>query len=59
MKQKVLTDNSMEKRTIKWDGTRFGLVDLDRMKNHTHTTILNPREMLGMIEFGKELTNDE
>lgn len=58
MKQKVLTDNSMEKKTIKWDGTRFGLVVLDRMKNHTNTTILCPREMLDLIKFGGSLGKD-
>ncbi len=56
VKQKVITNNSSERLVIKWDGERFGLVC--SIKGQTwgiNAIILNPREMLELIEFAGNL----
>jgi len=52
--EKILTDNSSEKITVKWDGTRFALVS-ERKSNDigipSSIIILNPREMAELCKF--------
>lgn len=50
MAEKVITSNSEQVITIKWDGVRFSLTELDREKSKV--IILNPREMMEIILFG-------
>ena len=55
MKEKILTDNAGEKITVKWDGERFAMSqekgDGWYEAKESNTIILNPREMLTLIEF--------
>ena len=61
MKDKILVDNYDELIKVKWDGERFGLV-----KRYTyngviqiHSTLLNPREMRDLIDFGESCLKGE
>ena len=56
MAEKVITSNSEQVLTIKWDGERFSLIELDREKSKV--IILNPREMMEIIMFGGTLGKD-
>jgi len=56
MVEKVITSNSEQVLTIKWDGERFSLIELDREKSKV--IILNPREMMDIILFGGTLGKD-
>lgn len=55
--EKILTDNSSEKITVKWDGVAFALVrkrpvGTDKgTVTFTDTIILNPKEMLDLVRF--------
>ena len=55
MKERIITDNNSEKITVKWDGERFAVVsekgDGWYEAKESNTIILNPREMLDLIEF--------
>jgi len=61
MIETVITENSSEKLTVKWDGTRFAIV-LSRKNNDAGLTksviLLNPIEAMTLLEFlascGKE-----
>jgi len=61
MIKKVIADNSSEKITATWDGTRFGIVQL-RKDNDIGTPfsviLLNPDEAMILLKFlsscGKE-----
>lgn len=55
MIEKILTDNAGEKITIRWDGTRFAIVHQTKVAGYTKGIILNPREMLSLIEFAGKL----
>ena len=57
MKEKVITDNASEKITVKWDGERFALIKTVKWTDEpfTSTFILNPREMLDLIDFAGKL----
>ena len=54
MKEQILTDNSTEILKIVWDGTRFALTASRRfagIPTSRAVVLLNPREMLDLIEF--------
>jgi len=59
--EKIITDNTEETIRIIWDGTRFILIS-ERKGNDmgwaTATTLLNPKEMLDIIEFAGKLGRD-
>lgn len=55
--EKILTDNTVEKITVKWDGERFALIHKlkdDYIDLAPFTTILNPKEMLNLVEFANK-----
>lgn len=54
--EKILTDNSAGKLTIKWDEERFGLIEEFKppVIKDKQVIILNPREMADLIIFAKE-----
>ena len=56
--ERIITDNSSEKITVRWDGNRFALIS-ERKNNDlgvpSSIIILNPREMLDLIEFAGKL----
>ena len=52
---KVLTDNTSEIILAKWDGERFALVYVNKALAGTKTIILNPKEMMKLIEFAGKL----
>ncbi|KKM04732.1 hypothetical protein LCGC14_1761320 [marine sediment metagenome] len=57
MLEKVITDNTYEKVTARWDGERFALVwesDLLGTKR-MNVILLNTREMAELVEFVKEI----
>lgn len=56
MKEKVLTDNSVGKLTVRWDGERFALIEREGSKSKV--IILNPKEMLGLIQFAGSCGNE-
>ena len=56
MVEKVITSNSEQVLKIKWDGTRFALIELDREKSKV--IILNPKEMLEVVLFGGSCGKD-
>ena len=58
MLEKILTDSSSEKITIKWDGTRFALVEKRKGNDIGVTTsiiLLSPKEMMSLVEFAGKL----
>ena len=65
MKEKILTDTAIETVKVRWDGERFGIVrkrpvGTDKgTVTFTDTIILNPREMLDLIEFAGKLGRDD
>ena len=63
MIKKVITDNSSEKITVRWDGTRFALVHHYKndppLLGDTQTLILNPKEMMSLINFAGTLGQEE
>ena len=63
MKEKILTDNAGEKLTAKWDGTRFALTQEKRDGWYevkiSNIVILNPKEMLDLVEFTKEAREED
>lgn len=53
--ERIITDNTEERIRIIWDGTRFILVQ-DQESNPLQTIIiLNPREMMDIIQFASNL----
>ena len=59
IKAKVLTDNASEKITVKWDGTRFAIIQKFKSSSSSRTVILNPREMLDLVQFAYECRFDK
>lgn len=57
--EKILTDNSAGTLKVKWDGTRFALVQQDKREDKSllppETILLNPREMLELVQFAEEV----
>ncbi|KKL80592.1 hypothetical protein LCGC14_2003180 [marine sediment metagenome] len=57
--QRIITDNSEERRKIKWDGVRFALVEEHRVYTSClwvgSSKIYSPREMDDIVEFVKEV----
>jgi len=62
MKEKILTDSACEKLTIRWDGVRFFLIHRHKFTSEQegcmNAIILNPKEMLDLIEFAGRLGRD-
>lgn len=63
MKEKIIVNNDIERVTVSWDGERYALVQWKMfcgsvVSGSAVAIILNPREMLTLIEFagnpGKE-----
>lgn len=61
--KKILTDNAAERITVDWDGERFAISQLHRgssEKLHGFSIIiLNPREMLDLVEFVGGIDGEE
>ena len=55
MLKKVITDNSGETITVKWDGVRFALFSKKKNPESLSCIILNPREMLDLVDFACKL----
>ncbi len=53
MQEKVLTMNGSEIITAKWDGVRFALIYLDRVRSQEKIIILNPTEITNLQSFLK------
>ena len=54
--EKILTDNASEKITVKWDGERFAVASSRKqLGNRFDIVILNPREMLELVEFASKM----
>ena len=52
--EKVLTDNTNEKITVKWDGERFAITRWNKdVYSAPDTIIFNPQEMFNLMEFVK------
>ena len=52
--EKILVSTPSEVVKVKWDGTRFALVALDREKVSA-VIVLNPKEMLELVIFVSNL----
>ena len=52
--KKILTDNASDLIIAKWDGIRFALVNRHRSDGAVDVIILNPKEMLDLIEFANK-----
>ena len=52
MERKVITNNKVDKLTVKWDGVRFGIVS--GLGYGDDVVVLNPREMHEIAEFERE-----
>ncbi len=48
---KTITDNAEERLAIKWDGERFSLVHYDRIQDKARAILLNPKEMIEIVNF--------
>ena len=56
MKEKILTDTTLETVKVRWDGERFGIVHLYKVCDlPSHIILLNPKEMLDLVEFAGKL----
>ena len=57
MREKIITDEPEESITIRWDGVRFALVQELKTPEDTYkkTLILNPREMMEIVQFASNL----
>jgi len=56
MKELIITDNSSETITVKWDGERFAIVQqLKFLEPPPYVIILNPREMKSLISFASKI----
>ena len=53
MIEKIITENSVETLIIRWDGERFALIE--RGGDKSKVIILNPREMLDLVNFACEV----
>jgi len=60
MKKKVITDNTKETITVRWDGERFAIISLVKIDGayRRNTIILNPKEMLDMVNFAGVLEKE-
>ena len=54
MKVKVVTDNSSERITVKWDEVKFAIITERKDGYGITSTVLNPREMLDIVKFAGE-----
>ena len=57
--EKIITDNTVETITVKWDGERFVVIKRLKVSSHSPVVIIfNPKEALELIKFigscGKE-----
>lgn len=55
MQEKILTDNAGELIKVRWDRERFAIVQWYKLTGNTHTVILNPKEMLDLVEFAGKM----
>lgn len=55
MQEKILTDNATELIKVRWDRERFALILYDKERMFFKTIILNPREMLDLVEFAGKM----
>lgn len=54
--EKIITDNAVERVTVKWDGERFAITQLIcGTPPLLRVVILNPREMMDVIIFAGNL----
>ena len=58
-KEQIITNNSAEHITIKWDGERFALIAERRARSGERVrpgvVILNPSEMKAICRFAREV----
>jgi len=58
--ERILTNNAGEKITVTWDGERFALVHhIKDEQSMAYAIILNPKEMLDLVEFARLLAEKE
>lgn len=57
--KKVITDNSSERITVKWDGERFAIIQQKKDDKRTlapcAVIVFNPKEMMDIIQFAANL----
>ena len=57
IREKIITDNTNERIRVVWDGERFALIR-SRDNLVKAIIILNPREMMELVQFASRLGGD-
>lgn len=58
MEQQIV-DSGTENTKIVWDGTRFGVVHLNKFTGTPKVIILSPKEMMLVIQFCTPILEEE